>query len=157
MIDELQLGFLINKCRHKKTFSPNLKNGDFIIVISDKATQMGTHWVLLCNRNNKFFFADPLGLALSNYPHVRDRLYFADLGVTEIIQAPLQNLNSNLCGLYCIYITHYVFGANFRLIPYISEQELMRFVKHFIQGCCCLIHVFLFIIFFSKRKKASLN
>ena len=73
-----------------------------------------------------------LGLPLNNYPHVRDRLSFADLGVTEIIQAPLQNLNSNLCGLYCIYIAHYVFGAHFPIIPYISEQELLRFVKHFI-------------------------
>ena len=111
-------------------FPPILKN--FIIVNSDKATQMGTHWLLLCNRNNKYLFADPLRLPLNNYPHVRDRLSFADLGVAEIIQAPLQNLNSNLCGLYCIYIAHYVFGAHFPIIPYISEQELMRFVKHFL-------------------------
>ena len=80
---------------------------------------------------NKYLFADPLGLPLNNYSHVRDRLSFADLGVTEIIQAPLQNFNSNLCGLYCIYIAHYVFGANFPIIPYISEQELLRFIKHF--------------------------
>ena len=142
MIDELQLGTLINKCRHLKykfagvyaadNFPPNLKNGNFIIVNSDKATQMGTHWLLLCNRNNKYLFADPLGLPLNNYPHVRDRLSFADLGVTEIIQAPLQNLNSNLCGLYCIYIAHYVLVADFPIIPYVSEQELLRFVKHFI-------------------------
>ena len=142
MIDELQLGTLINKCKHLKykfagvyaadNFSPNLKNGNFIIVNSNKATQMGTHWLLLCNRNNKYLFADPHGLPLNNYPHVRDRLSFADLGVTEIIQAPLQNLNSNLCGLYCIYIAHYVFDADFPIIPYISEQELLRFVKHFI-------------------------
>ena len=112
-----------------------MKNGNFIIVNSDKATQTGTYWLLLCNRNNKYLFADPLGLPLNNYPHVRNRLSFADLGVTEIIQAPLQNFNSNLCGLYCIYIAHYVFDADFHLIPYISEQELLRFVKHFIKSC----------------------
>ena len=93
MIDELQLGALINKCKHLKykfagvyaadNFPPNLKNGNFIIVNSDKATQMGTQWLLLCNRNNKYLFADPLGLPLNNYPHVRDRLSFADLGVTD--------------------------------------------------------------------------
>ena len=93
---------------------------------------MGTHWLLLCNRNNKDLFADPLGLPLNNYPHVRDRLSFADLRVTEIIQAPLQNFDSNLCGHYCIYIAHYKYGANFPVIPYFSEQELMRFIKHFI-------------------------
>ena len=96
MIDELQVGTLINKCKHLKykfagvyaadIFPPNSKNGNFIIVNSDKATQMGTHWLLLCNRNNKYLFAD---LPLNSYPHVRDRLSFADLGVQGFIQAPL--------------------------------------------------------------------
>ena len=53
-------------------------------------------------------------------------------GVTEIRQAPLQNSNSNLCGLFCLHIAHYVFGANFHLILLINEQELLKFVKHFI-------------------------
>ena len=44
---------------------------------------MGTHWLLLCNRSNKYLFADPLGLTLNNYPHVRDRKSFAVLGVTR--------------------------------------------------------------------------
>ena len=93
MIDELQLGTLINKCKHLKykfagvyaadNFPLSLKNDNFIIVNSDKATQMGTHWLLLCNRNNKFLFADPLGLALNNYPYVRNRLSFADLEVRD--------------------------------------------------------------------------
>ena len=96
MIDELELGSLNTKCKHLKykvagvyaadnSPPPNLKNGNFIIVNSDKATQMGSHWVLLCNRNNKYIFADPLGLLLNKYLHVRDRLSFADLGVIEII------------------------------------------------------------------------
>ena len=77
---------------------------------------MGTHWLLLCNRKNKYSFADPLGLPLSTYPHVRDRLSFANLGVTEILLDPLQYYVSNLCGLYCIYTAHYVFGAHFPII-----------------------------------------
>ena len=80
---------------------------------------------------NKYLFADPLGLPLNNYSHVRDRLSFADLVVTEIKQAPLQNFDSNLCGRYCIFIAHYVFGANFPIIPCIGEQGLLRFIKHF--------------------------
>ena len=74
---------------------------------------MRSHWLLLRNRNNKYLFADPLGLQLKNYPHVRDRLSFADLGVTKTIHAPLQNLNSNLCGLLSIYIAHYAFHGDF--------------------------------------------
>ena len=142
MIDELQLGTLINKCKHLKykfadTFMqqiipPHYKEWQLYHCQFSKATQTGTHWLLLCNRNNKYLFADPVGLPLNSYPHVRNRLSFADLGMTEIIQAPLQNFSSNLCGLYCIYIAQYVFDADFPLIPYISEQELLRFVKHFI-------------------------
>ena len=142
MIDELQLGTLINKCKHMKykfadvyaadNFPFNLKNDNFITVNSDKSSQMRTHWLLLRNRNNEYLFADPLGLPLNNYSQVRDRLSLADLGVTDIIQAPLQNFDSNLCGLYCIYLALYIFGAHFPIIPYVSEQELMRFVKHFV-------------------------
>ena len=151
MIDKLQLGTLINKCKHLQyKFAgvyaadknpPNLKNGNCIVLMSDKATQVGTHWLLLCNRNNTY--TDTLGLPLNNYPHVRDRPSFADLGVTEIIQASLQILNSNFCGLFCIYIAYYAFGANSPLIPFINEQELMRFVKHFL---------FLSFFLFSKHR-----
>ena len=123
MIEELQLGTLIKKCKHLKynfsgvyaayNFSSNLENGNFIVVNSDTATRMGTHWFLLCNKNNKYLFADPLGLPFNNYPHVRDRLSFASLRVTETIQAPLQNLISNQCELYCINKAHYEFGPSF--------------------------------------------
>ena len=128
MIDELQLGTLISKCKHLKhkfagvyaadNFLLSLTNDNFIIVNSVKATQKGTHSLLLCNKNNNFLFANPqFGLKLNIYPHVSDRLYFADLGVTKILQAPLQNLSSSLCGLYCVYLAHYVFGAHFPIIP----------------------------------------
>ena len=147
MIDELQLGTLINKCKHLKykfagvyasdIVSFNIKNGNFVLVQSDTATHMRTHCLLLCNRNKKYLFADPLGLPLNKYSHIRDRLFFADLGVTEIIQAPLQNLNSNLCERICIYIAHCVFDADFPITPCITEQNLMRFVKPLIY--CCLV------------------
>ena len=75
-------------------------------------------------------FGDPLGLPTTYYPYICDRLSYTDLGVTEIIKSPLQKTDSKLCGLYCIYIAHYVFSAYFPSIPYISEQELLRFVKH---------------------------
>ena len=65
MIDEAQLGSLINKCKHLKykfagvyaadNFPLNLKNDNFIIVNSDKTTQMGTHWLLLCNRKKQVY------------------------------------------------------------------------------------------------------
>ena len=133
MIDELELFIFINKCKHLKhkflgiyaadNYPLNLKENTFIIVNSDKSNQLGTHWLLLClpitNR-----------LPITYYPHICDRLSFADFGVIEIIKNPLQKLDSNLCGLFCIYIAHYLFSAYYPTIPYISETELWRFVKH---------------------------
>lgn len=142
MIDELQLATIIKKCKHLKykfagvyaadNFPIDVKVNTFIIVNSDKATQMGTHWLLLCNKNKKILFADPLGFPLASYQHVSGRLFFADLNVREIIKTPLQNYDSNLCGLHCIYIAHYVFSGDNILIPYVNEQELLRFANHFI-------------------------
>ena len=141
MIDELELFLFINKCKHLKykfqgvyaadNFPLNFKENTFIIVNSDKSNQLGTHWLLLCKRSNKILFGDPLGLPTTYYPYICDRLSYTDLGVNEIIKSPLQKTDSSLCGLYCIYIAHYVFSAYFPSIPYISEQELLRFKKHF--------------------------
>ena len=85
---------------------------------------------------NKDLFADPLGLQLNSYPHDRDRESFAALGVSKMIQAPLQKLYSNLYGIHCIFIAHFVFGADFRLIHFVGDQKTLRFVNHFI--FCCL-------------------
>ena len=137
MIDELQLATFIQKCKHLKykfggdNFPLKLKVNTFIVVNSDKTSQIGTHWLLLCNRNNNYLFADPLGLNITYYHHLCDRLSFADIEITEIIKTPLQKIGSNLCGLYCIYIAHYVFANECILIPYFSEQEFSRFVTHF--------------------------
>ena len=96
MIDELQLATFIQKCKHLKykfggvyaadSFPLNLKVNTFIIVNSDKATQIGTHWLLLCNRNGKYLCADPLRLNNTYYHQVCDRLSFADIEITEIIK-----------------------------------------------------------------------
>ena len=141
MIDEHELFGFINKCKHLKykfqrvyaadNFPSTLKENTFIIINSDKSNQLGTHWLLLCNRCNKYLFGDPLGLPLTYYPHICKRLFYTDTVVTEIIKDPLQKFDSTLCGFYCIYIAHYVFSAYFPSIPYISEQELLRFTNHF--------------------------
>ena len=52
--------------------------------------------------------------------------------VRELIKEPLQKLSSDLCGLYCIYIAHYIFSGYYPTIPFINEKELFRFIHHFI-------------------------
>ena len=43
----------------------------------------------------------------------------------------LQSVNSQLCGLFCIYIAHYFYNAINFIIPNVNnELELINFVKH---------------------------
>ena len=140
MIDEITLWELINKCKHLKfkfsgvyaadNFPLALGRNTFIIVNSDKAEEPGTHWLLYCNREDVFAFADPLGLPLTYYKEIDKRLKVTKFTVIELVKHQLQKPDSNLCGLYCIYIAHYVFSSQFPLIPPISEDDLIRFVEH---------------------------
>ena len=139
-MDELDLLRSLNKCKHLKyrfagvfaadNFPLILVGNTFMIINSDKSDREGTHWLLLCNRNGEHVFADPLGLPLHYYNHVCERLSCADFGVKEILKQPMQKQNSNLCGLFCIYIAHYVFSGYYPDIPIIDENQLPKFMRH---------------------------
>ena len=70
MIDEIDLTRMIKKCKHLKykflgvyaanNFLLALDPNTFIIVNSDKADQPGSHWILLCNRDNNTCLATHL-------------------------------------------------------------------------------------------------
>ena len=141
MIDELSLWKVVSTNVHTwnlnlrefilRIISPvTLRENTFIIVNSDTSEKDGTHWLLYCNRQNEYCFGDPLGLPLQSYKNISCRVDSTDFGIKEIINYQLQKPTSNFCGLYCIYIAHYVFSAYFPLIPMISQDELLRFVKH---------------------------
>ena len=70
-MDEDDINDLIQKCRKlkykfwgvfaAKNFPQKLHKNSFLIVNASPSNNPGTHWLLLCNRNNKIIFADPLG------------------------------------------------------------------------------------------------
>ena len=41
------------------------------------------------------------------------------------IQSPLQSSDSQLCGLFCIYIDHYFYSEKFPFMPDVNELELL--------------------------------
>ena len=79
-IDELQLQNFILKCKHLENkflgviaadnFPSELPNNVFVIVNASKSDSSGTHWIVICNRKNNIYFADPLGIPLSQYKNV---------------------------------------------------------------------------------------
>ena len=84
------------------------------------------------------YFADPLAPPLTTYKDIFNRLQQCkDLEIMMVImkhrrdiQCPLQSSDSQLCGLFCIYIVHYFYGEKFPFIPDVNELQLLVFVKH---------------------------
>ena len=116
--------------------SPN----SFTIVNASPAASIGTHWVVLVKRYASpiVYFADPLDLPIYSYEHICDHLkgISADTIYVDLMEdrretgKPLQCANSQLCGLFCIYIAHYLMTEYVLYIPDVNEMQLLSFVKH---------------------------
>ena len=75
-MDSDEIVSMINKCPHLKfkfrgvfaaDLFPILKSNCFIIVNASESSMPGSHWILLCYHDNNMYFADPLGLSVTNY------------------------------------------------------------------------------------------
>ena len=149
-MDEDQIHLQVKKCKHLKfkfrgvyaadNYPLNLQTITFIFVNASRSNKIGTHWVVLAKRYAYpiIYFADPLALPLTTYKDIFDRLQQCkDLKIMmdimehrRDIQSPLQSSDSQLSGLFCIYIVHYFYSEKFPFIPDVNELELLAFVKH---------------------------
>ena len=149
-MDEDQIHLHVKKCKHLKfkfrgvyaadNYPLNLQTNTFIIVNASRSNSIGNHWVVLAKRYAYpiIYFADPLALPLTTYKDIFNRLQQCkDLEIMmdimehrRDIQSPLQSSDSQLCGLFCIYIVHYFYSEKFPFIPDVNELELLAFVKH---------------------------
>ena len=149
-MDEDQIHLQVKKCKHLKVkfrgvyaadiYPLNLQTNTFIIVNASRSNSIGTHWVVLAKRYAYpiIYFADPLALPLTTYKAIFNRLQQCeDLEIMmdimvhrRDIQSPLPSADSQLCGLFCIYIVHYFYSEKFPFIPDVNELETLAFVKH---------------------------
>ena len=126
-MDEDQIFIQVQKGKHLKykfrgvfaadNYPLNLPVKSFIIVNASRADSIGSHWVMLAKRYAYpvLYFADPSALLLTSYKDIFSRLQqctdlYMMMDIMEHrrdIQSPLQSADSQLCGLFCIYIAHY--------------------------------------------------
>ena len=140
-MDEDDINGLIQGCKTLKykfhgvfaanNFPEKMNRNIFLIVNAATAENIGSHWLLLCRENNQLLFADPLGQPISSYKHLYQRIISvgSNHNIYQLLEnQPIQRANSKLCGLFCIYIAHFVFNAQ-KLVK-ISDNELIRFAFH---------------------------
>ena len=92
----------------------------------------GEHWILLCAIDNGdrvgIFVWDCLGRPLCYYDQFYSRLWklYGKCGGFRTINLPMQNLHSNLCGLYCLYLVHYLVRKPFNVYKLQKNPSLMQ-------------------------------
>ena len=136
-MDEDQIHLQVKKCKPLKfkfrgvyaadNYPLNLQTNTFIIVNASRSKSIGSHWVVLAKRYAYpiIHFADPLALPLTTYKDIFNRLqHCEDLEIMmdimehrRDIQSSLQSSESQICGLFCIYIVHYFYSEKFPFIP----------------------------------------
>ena len=138
-MDEDDINDLIQKCRKLKykfrgvlaanNFPQKIRKNSFLIVNTSPSNSPGTHWLLPCNRIDKMIFADPLGQSIIVYRELYRRLSDSNAQICQFLEhEPIQSQNSELCGLFCIYIAHVIFSV--RQIVKINDIQLLRFALH---------------------------
>ena len=134
------LMFKFNGVYAADNFPLHMPTNSFAIVNASPASSPGSHWIVLAKRYAYpiTYFADPLALPLYSYKHISDRFRQStnDSIIVDLMEdrrdtnKPLQSADSQMCGLYCIYIAHCVLNDNFPFIPDINETQLLSFIKH---------------------------
>ena len=134
------LMFKFNGVYAADNFPLNMPTNSFAIVNASPASSPGSHWVVLGKRYGYpiTYFADPLALPINSYKHITDRFRQSttDSIIVDLMEdrrdsnKPLQSENSQMCGLYCIYVAHYFLNDGFPFIPDINEVQLIWFIKH---------------------------
>ena len=140
-MNEDEVNDLIQHCKllkHKflgvfaaNNFPKVLQPNTFIIVNASASDYAGTHWLLLCIKNENLIFADPLGQPILFYKDVYRRLVSTqgDVQLCQVLEnQPIQSQDSKLCGLFCIYIAHLIFS--FQPIVKRTDNDLIRFALH---------------------------
>ena len=140
-MNEDEVNDLIHRCKplnHNflvvfaaNNFPKILQPNSFIKVNASTSDNPGTHWLLLCVKNKNLIFADPLGQHILFYKDVYRRLVSTqgDVQLCQVLEnQPIQNRDSKLCGLFCIYIAHLIFS--FQPIFKCTDNDLIRFALH---------------------------
>ena len=81
-MDEDDSNGLIQRCQKLKQkfrgvlaadiFPSKLKSNTFLMVNESKSQSPGTHWLLICKKNEQILFADPLDLGLLKRIFIND-------------------------------------------------------------------------------------
>ena len=102
------------------TFSKNeislIENNKSLIFNLQNSNQGGSHWIALSRNNNNVFIFDSFGIG-----YIPKNIYEICKNfniITNIYR--IQNINSNLCGLFCVLFCLYNVNSKNKFIEFLN-------------------------------------
>jgi hypothetical protein len=107
-----QSNIILDDCCMKDKLNKNKlqPNANYIINLESSSQGNGTHWTALIKRNNIYIYFDSFGVECpTNIINFIKKNPNANLAYNL---KEIQNINSHLCGWFCIALLHFVKNKN---------------------------------------------
>ena len=126
--------FINNLLKNEKsylgTFSkdeiPLIENNKSLIFNLQNSSQTGSHWITLSRNNKNVFISDSFGVG--HIPKKNYKIYKEFNIITNIYRT--QDINSNLCGLFCILFCLYKVNSKNKFIEFLNLFNVNDYIKN---------------------------
>ena len=116
--------FINNLLKNLKNFEgcyskdqiPLIENNKSLIFNLENSDQKGSHWVALSRKNNDIFVFDSFGIG--DIPINLYKIYKNYDTITNLYR--IQDLNSSLCGLFCVLFCLYKVDSKNKFISFLN-------------------------------------
>ena len=103
-----------------------IQNNKSLIFNLQNSNQPGTHWISLSRNNKSVFIFDSFGIG-----HIPKNIYdiYKDFNIITNIYR-IQDINSNLCGLFCVLFCLYKVNSKNKFIKFLNLFHANDYIKN---------------------------
>ena len=121
---------LKNEKSYLSTFSKNeiplIENNKSLIFNLQNSNQSRSHWISLSRNNNNIFIFDSFGIG--HIPKNIYKIYKIFNIITNVYR--IQDINSNLCGLFCVLFCLYTVNSKNKFIKFLNMFNANDYIKN---------------------------
>ena len=105
---------------------PLIENNKSLIFDLQNSNQSGSHWIALSRKNNNIYIFDSFGVG-----HIPKNIYdiYENFNIVTNIYR-IQNIHSNLCGLFSILFCLYKVDTKNKFIEFLNMFNVNEYIKN---------------------------